>query len=110
MGLFDFNRDGKTDFGEDLFGFGMLGLILGAAEEERQQKLADADNEIREQIEELENQKSDVEDRLSDLQDREPDDPSSHAYERWEEKCEVLEDLISDIDEKIMDFEETLED
>lgn len=55
MGLFDFNRDGKTDFGENLFGFGMLGLILGAAEEERQQKLADADNEIREQIEELEN-------------------------------------------------------
>lgn len=36
-GIFDFNRDGKTGFGEELFGFGLLGAIIEEAEREEQE-------------------------------------------------------------------------
>ena len=34
--LFDFNRDGETDFSEELLGLGMIAAVAGAAEEEDQ--------------------------------------------------------------------------
>ena len=34
--LFDFNRDGETDFSEELLGLGMIAAVAGAAEEEEQ--------------------------------------------------------------------------
>lgn len=39
MGIFDFNKDGKTSFGEELFGFGVVGMIIDDIEREEREQL-----------------------------------------------------------------------
>ena len=47
MGIFDFNGDGKTSFGEELFGLGIAGMIIDdmEREEREQQDLLDEGDE-----------------------------------------------------------------
>ena len=49
--LFDFNRDGETDFSEELLGLGMIAAVAGAAEEE-DQLLRELDEELEEEEDE----------------------------------------------------------
>ena len=49
--LFDFNRDGETDFSEELLGLGMIAAVAGAAEEEEQLQ-----RELDEELEEEEDE------------------------------------------------------
>jgi chromosome segregation ATPase len=114
MGLFDFNRDGHTSFGEELFGLGMIGAVLAAAQEEDELSRVSAEQDalntdIEEQIDELYDRRSGLEDKLSDLQDREPCNPDSEAHDRWEERCDAIEDQISDLEGEISDLEDALD-
>ena len=113
MGLFDFNRDSHTSFGEELFGLGMIGAVLAAVEEEKRSRATAAqetlNTDIEEEIEELYDRQSDLEDKLSDLQDREPRNPDSEAHDRWEERCDAIEDQISDLEGEISDLEDALD-
>ena len=52
--LFDFNRDGETDFSEELLGLGMIAAVAGAAEEEEQLQ-----RELDEELEEEEDEEID---------------------------------------------------
>lgn len=113
MGLFDFNRDGHTSFGEELFGFGLIGAVLAATEDVERSSATAAqealNTNIEEQIEELHDRQSDLEAKLSDLQDREPRNPDSEAHDRWEERCDAIEDQISDLEGEISDLEDALD-
>ena len=105
--LFDFNRDGKTSFAEQMVGLGLAAGLLGLLEEEdrRQRELAidieieeenalDAEEALYERLDELR-------DELSDLEWEEPDDISSEEYDEWDEKRQVLEEEIEDLEEKL---------
>lgn len=105
--LFDFNRDGKTSFTEQMTGFGLALGLLGLLEEEdrRQRELAigieiekenalDAEEELYERLDELR-------DELSDLEWEEPDDISSEEYDEWDEKRQALEEKIEELEEKL---------
>ena len=105
--LFDFNRDGKTSFTEQMVGFGLAAGLLGLLEEEdrRQRELAidieieeenalDAEEELYERLDELR-------DELSDLEWEEPDDISSEEYDEWDEKRQALEKEIEKLEEKL---------
>ena len=123
--LFDFNRDGETDFSEELLGLGMIAAVAGAAEEE-DQLLRELDEELEEEDEEMEwairaslaemssfdaddyeeESKSVIRAKLAELEDKlldweceEPDDVLSSAYDAWEEGREQLEDAISDLED-----------
>ena len=85
--LFDFNRDGETDFSEELLGLGMIAAVAGAAEEEEQLQR------------ELDEKLAELEDKLLDWECEEPDDVLSSAYDAWEEGREQLEDAISDLED-----------
>lgn len=104
--LFDFNRDGKTSFAEQMVGLGLAAGLLGLLEEEdrRQRELAidieieeenalDAEEALYERLDELR-------DELSDLEWEEPDDISSEEYDEWDEKRQVLEEEIEELEEK----------
>jgi len=105
--LFDFNRDGKTSFAEQMVGLGLAAGLLGLLEEEdrRQRELAidieieeenalDAEEALYERLDELR-------DELSDLEWEEPDDISSEEYDEWDEKRQVLEEEIEELEEKL---------
>lgn len=105
--LFDFNRDGKTSFAEQMVGLGLAVGLLGLLEEEdrRQRELAidieveeenalDAEEALYERLDELR-------DELSDLEWEEPDDISSEEYDEWDEKRQVLEEEIEELEEKL---------
>lgn len=124
--LFDFNRDGETDFSEELLGLGMIAAVAGAAEEE-DQLLRELDEEVEEEKDEEmaqairaslaemssfdaddyeEESKSVIRAKLAELEDKlldweceEPDDVLSSAYDAWEEGREQLEDAISDLED-----------
>lgn len=105
--LFDFNRDGKTSFTEQMVGLGLAAGMLGLLEEEdhRQRELAidieieeenalDAEEELYERLDELR-------DELSDLEWEEPDNISSEEYDEWDEKRQKLEEEIEKLEEKL---------
>lgn len=67
------HRDRETSFGESLFGLGLIGLVVQAAEEDVQQnRLADSDAElsadIQGQFDALDEQIIDLEGDISDLE------------------------------------------
>lgn len=124
--LFDFNRDGETDFSEELLGLGMIAAVAGAAEEEEQlqreldEELEEEEDEEMEQAiraslaemssfdaddyeEESESviraKLAELEDKLLDWECEEPDDVLGSAYDAWEEGREQLEDAISDLED-----------
>ena len=124
--LLDFNRDGETDFSEELLGLGMIAAVAGAAEEEEQlqreldEELEEEEDEEMEQAiraslaemssfdaddyeEESESviraKLAELEDKLLDWECEEPDDVLGSAYDAWEEGREQLEDAISDLED-----------
>lgn len=124
--LFDFNRDGETDFSEELLGLSMIASVASAAEEE-EQLLRELDEELEEEEDEEaerairaslaemgsfdaddyeEESKSVIRAKLAELEDKlldweceEPDDVLSSAYDAWEEGRDQLEDAISDLED-----------
>ena len=46
MDIFDFNRDGKTSFGEELFGLGIVGMIINDIEREEREQAALLDEDF----------------------------------------------------------------
>ena len=102
--LFDFNRDGKTSFTEQMVGLGLAAGLLGLLEEEdrRQRELA-IDIEIEEENEEeaLYERLDELRDELFDLEWEEPDDISSEEYDEWDEKRQALETEIEKLEEKL---------
>ena len=111
--LFDFNRDGETDFSEELLGLGMIAAVAGAAEEEEEDEemerairatLAEMSsfdaNDYEEESESVIRAKlGELEDKLLDWECEEPDGVLSFAYDAWEEGREQLEDAISDLED-----------
>lgn len=105
--LFDFNRDGKTSFTEQMVGLGLAAGLLGLLEKEdrRQRELAidieiDEENALDEE-EELYERLDALRDELSDLEWEEPDDISSEEYDEWDEKRQELEEEIEKLEEKL---------
>ena len=98
--LFDFNRDGKTSFTEQMVGLGLATGLLGLLKEEdrcqreiakdieiNEEKALEAEVELYERLDELR-------DELSDLEWEEPEDISSEEYDEWDEKRQALEEKI----------------
>lgn len=111
-GLFDFNRDGKTDIFETALG---LSIIDQAAreEEEAQRREAEADDflldiDIDEDLprdgQSLQDRLDELRDRLADLELEEPEDIFSEEYSAWEEAHEHLEERISELEDQIEGF------
>lgn len=104
--LFDFNRDGKTSFAEQMVGLGLAAGLLGLLEEEdrRQRELVDIEIEEENALdaeEALYERLDELRDELSDLEWEEPDDISSEEYDEWDEKRQVLEEEIEELEEKL---------
>ena len=110
-GLFDFNRDGKTDIFETALG---LSIIDQAAREEaarRQEAEADdflldidIDEDLPEDGQSLQDRLDELRDRLADLELEEPEDMFSEEYSAWEEAHENLEERISELEDQIEGF------
>ena len=107
--LFDFNRDGKTSFAEQMVGFGLAAGMLGLLKEEdrRQRELSidietEEENALNEE-EELYERLDALRDELSDLEWEEPDDILSEEYDEWDEKRQALETEIEELEEKLGD-------
>lgn len=105
--LFDFNRDGKTSFTEQMVGLGLATGLLGLLKEEdrcqreiakdieiNEEKALEAEVELYERLDELR-------DELSDLEWEEPEDISSEEYDEWDEKRQALEEKIKILEEKL---------
>lgn len=99
--LFDFNRDGKTSFTEQMVGFGLAAGLLGLPEEEdrRKRELAidieieeenalDAEEDLYERLEELR-------DEISGLEREGLDSDLSDEYDEWNERHRAFEDEIN---------------
>ena len=52
-------------------------------------------------LEELEEYRAELEARLSDMDDGEPEDMESEKFERWADAHESLEDLLSEVEDRI---------
>lgn len=52
-------------------------------------------------LEELEEYRSELEARLSDMDDGEPEDMDSEEFEQWADVHESLEDLLSEVEDRI---------
>ena len=52
-------------------------------------------------IEELEEYRAELEARLCDMDDGEPEDMDSEEFERWADAHESLEDLLSEVEDRI---------
>lgn len=104
-GLFDFNRDGKTDIFETALG---LSIIDQAAreEEEARRREAEADDFLLDIDidEDLPEDGQSLQDRLADLELEEPEDMFSEEYSAWEEAHEHLEERISELEDQIEGF------
>lgn len=102
MDLFDFNHDGEVSDLERIVGLAAvlsetnpdIEISVTVGEEEGYESMTH--DELEERLDELRTQR-DI------LECEEPDDLESDAYEEWEEKCEQL-------DEKIEEIENLLED
>lgn len=101
MGLFDFNRDGTTSFFERAMGFAMLESLL---EEETEADDFD-DIEAEETLNQLRDELLDLENELITVEVNEPDDILSDAYTRWEQRRDLLEEQIDEVEQKIAELE-----
>ena len=111
--LFDFNRDGQAEFGEELFGIGLIGALTATSEEEAAQtRAAQAEEEMNEdtqdEIDALQLKRDGLAEKLETLQTKEPENPFGTAYDRWEERCYDLESEIEDLDSEISDLKDLL--
>ena len=52
-------------------------------------------------LEDLEKYRAELEARLCDMDDDEPEDMASEEFERWADAHESLEDLISEVEDRI---------
>ena len=114
-GMFDFNGDGNTDFGEEMLGMVIIDdmsneemdddsiqvEITITKESEESISISTDDEDVEELRDEIESEISDLEDLLSDLEDAEPDENNCDAHEEWEERVDELEDKISELEDKL---------
>lgn len=56
-----------------------------------------------------EDRKEEAEYKMEDYADREPENPDTKGYEKWEERMEVLEDKLADIEAELECEQETLD-
>lgn len=104
--LFDFDGDGELCGSEQAFGFTAMMGVLSALEEEAkvsvscsfdEEELDDMDrDELEAKLEEL------CEER-DELDDQEPDEFFSDAYDEWEDQCEELDRRIEELEELLDD-------
>ena len=55
-------------------------------------------------LEELEEYRAELEARLCDMDDDEPEDMAGEAFEQWADAHESLEDLLSEVEDRIDDL------
>ncbi len=55
-------------------------------------------------LEELEKYRAELEAQLCDMDDEEPEDMTGEAFEQWAEAHESLEDLLSEVEDRIDDL------
>lgn len=119
-GLFDVDRDGKTDPSEQMLGLGMIGALAAAAEEEEARVQLENDLncipgvtvelnfDVPESFaeEELENRIEELREQLEELEDNEPPDMCGEAYDAWEEKRDELEEKIEELQDILDEMED----
>ena len=112
-GLFDFNRDGKTDIFENRArpehnrpGGPARKKKLGAVRRKPDDFLLDIDidEDLPEDGQSLQDRLDELRDRLADLELEEPEDMFSEEYSAWEEAHEHLEERISELEDQIEGF------
>lgn len=110
-GLFDFNRDGKTDIFETALGLSIIDQAAREEEARRQEAEADdflldidIDEDLPEDGQSLQDRLDELRDRLADLELEEPEDMFSEEYSAWEEAHEHLEERISELEDQIEGF------
>ena len=111
-GLFDFNRDGKTDIFETALGLSIIDQTAREEEEARRRAAEaddflldiDIDEDLPEDGQSLQDRLDELRDRLADLELEEPDDMFSEEYFAWEEAHEHLEERISELEDQIEGF------
>lgn len=111
-GLFDFNRDGKTDIFETALGLSIIDQAAREEEEARRQEAEaddflldiDIDEDLPEDGQSLQDRLDELRDRLADLELEEPEDMFSEEYSAWEEAHENLEERISELEDQIEGF------
>ena len=110
-GLFDFNRDGKTDIFETALGPSIIDQAAREEEARRQEAEADdflldidIDEDLPEDGQSLQDRLDELRDRLADLELEEPEDMFSEEYSAWEEAHENLEERISELEDQIAGF------
>lgn len=116
-GIFDFNRDGKTDTFEMALGLSIafneddgVSDTDDYSDEEDGGLLSDAcSDDLEDELDALEEQLSELQDKLSDLEDNEPDDCTTAAYDRWERRKDLLEEQISELEDQISEIEDQME-
>ena len=126
-GIFDFNGDGHTDFGEEMLGLAIIddmtkseqkpeissgylsddydGDIGTSAYSSNVSSSDDSEEEIEERREEIESKKDDLENELFDLSFEEPDFDDFDAHEEWSEKVSDLESKISELDDELFELD-----
>ena len=111
-GLFDFNRDGKTDIFETALGLSIIDQAAREEEEVRRREAEaddflldiDIDEDLPEDGQSLQDRLDELRDRLADLELEEPEDMFSEEYSAWEEAHEHLEERISELEDQIEGF------
>ena len=111
-GLFDFNRDGKTDIFETALGLSIIDQAAREGEEARRRAAEaddflldiDIDEDLPEDGQSLQDRLDEPRDRLADLELEEPEDMFSEEYFAWEEAHEHLEERISELEDQIEGF------
>lgn len=111
-GLFDFNRDGKTDIFETALGLSIIDQAACEEEEARRREAEaddflldiDIDEDLPEDGQSLQDRLDELRDRLADLELEEPEDMFSEEYSAWEEAHEHLEERISELEDQIEGF------
>lgn len=117
-GLFDFNRDGKVSFGEQVLGMAAIMGVLSELENKKMQVELSARQDVFDDFDEIDHDEQDVfnifdeierdelELRLEELRDQrdeldfeEPDDLDSEAYDEWEDRCEEIDEQIEELEE-----------
>ena len=127
-GLFDFNGDGHTDFGEEMLGLAIIDDIEKSHKRESgyassssslyeddnigstvyssgNSSSDDTEEEIEERREELESNKNDLDYELTLLRIDEPAFDDYEAHEEWEEKVRDLEYKITKIDDELFELD-----
>ncbi|MBQ4346961.1 MAG: hypothetical protein IJC39_00740 [Firmicutes bacterium] len=106
FGFFDFNKDGKVDFMEEIFGIGLLHSIFAEdtqeayAEElsyedyERKWKI----EEIEDRIETLQQEIAELEAALDKMYYSKPHRESFDDYSRWRTRMDAMEKRIRELE------------